>query len=147
MISGRFVGVIASAVVGAFCPMLAVLTANAAVPPHQLAQRHGGWMAENANPKHACMYVASGLSDPILIYDLGSPFGPRKLGEITDGLTKPAGIAVDGQGTLYAPNHNEGQPGGTERSIRRALRAPASRNQLRTWSAVLGWVPLASWRF
>ncbi len=70
-------------------------------------------MARDANPKHPWMYVASGLSNPILIYDLASPFGPRKIGEITDGLTKPGGIAVDSQGTLYAPNYNEGNPGGT----------------------------------
>jgi DNA-binding beta-propeller fold protein YncE len=74
---------------------------------------HHGWMARDANPKHAWMYVASGLTNPILIYDLESPVGPRKIGEITDGLTRPSGIAVDAQGTLYAANYNQNQPGGT----------------------------------
>jgi len=101
-----FVGLAASSVV--------IASPIASVPRHVVVAQAGpGWMARDADPKHAWMYVASGLSNPILIYDLNSPVGPRKVGEITDGLTRPGGIAVDAAGTLYAPNFNQGEPGGT----------------------------------
>jgi hypothetical protein len=58
------------------------------------------------------MYVASGDSNVITIYDLDSPIGPRKIGEITDGLIDANGMALDGRGTLYVANWNEGNAGG-----------------------------------
>src|SRR3984957_20828232 len=123
MTQRRFVGVIASAFVVGFC---GPLTAKAAGVPHrQPAQRYGGWMARNANPKHGWMYVARGTSSVIAIYDLASPFGPRLIGKITQGLTNPSGLAVDARGTLYAANYDNGNPGGTGVAYAPRARSPS----------------------
>jgi hypothetical protein len=89
------------------------LVLAAAFLPAFSAHRSSGWMAPDANPKHAWMYVASGTASVIGIYDVMGPFGPRKIGEITQGLNRPSGLAVDAQGTLYAANYDNGNPGGT----------------------------------
>lgn len=72
----------------------------------------GGWMAQHANRKHPWMYVASGTSSVVAIYDLTGPVGPHKIGEITQGLNRPGGLAIDAQGTLYAANYDNGIAGG-----------------------------------
>jgi len=79
---------------------------------HAIVERHGGWMARDANPNHAWMYVASGTESIIAIYDLEHRFGPHKIGEITQGLTNPSGLAVDAKGALYATNYDNGNAGG-----------------------------------
>jgi len=77
------------------------------------AHRDVGWMARDANPKHAWLYTASGQNDDtVRIYDLEGVFGPHEIGEITDGLHAPNGMAVDSAGTLYVANWNSNNPGG-----------------------------------
>jgi hypothetical protein len=66
-------------------------------------ERHGGWMARSANPKHAWLYVAGYDNNVINIYDLDK-FGLPRVGSITQGITNPDGITLDSQGTLYVPD-------------------------------------------
>jgi hypothetical protein len=66
-------------------------------------QRHHGWLAGSANPRHPWLYVAGFFNNSVNIYDLhltGSPL----IGSITNGIDQPAGIAVDAQGSLYVAN-------------------------------------------
>jgi DNA-binding beta-propeller fold protein YncE len=81
-----------------------------AVSGHHHVQR--GWMDRNANPAHPWMYVASGQTNVVTIYEL-KRLGPRRIGQITDGLLDASGLALDGQGTLYVANWNLGNPGGS----------------------------------
>jgi hypothetical protein len=83
-------------------------------PSHSVPPTTGsrGWLSPRANAKHPWMYVASGTQSIIAIYDLAR-FGTPKIGEITQGLNRPGGLAVDAQGTLYAANYDNGIAGGT----------------------------------
>jgi serine/threonine-protein kinase len=62
------------------------------------------------------LYVAGLLSNTIAIYDLAT-FGTPQIGTISQGVSGPYGIAIDGQGTLYVANENTGNvtiyPAGT----------------------------------
>jgi len=80
-------------------------------PQRVAGQRHGGWMAPDANPKHAWMYVTSGRGNAIAIFDL-QRIGTPQIGEITNVGPVPNGMALDSQGTLYVANWNGGQNGG-----------------------------------
>jgi DNA-binding beta-propeller fold protein YncE len=105
MTHGRFVGVIATAFVVGLCgvfPAKAVI-----VPHHSAAQRHGGWMARDANPKHAWLYVGGYNNNVILIYDLAK-FGTPEIGQISNGLNNPGGMTLDSSGTLYVANQRGG---------------------------------------
>jgi hypothetical protein len=57
-------------------------------------------MARNANPRHPWLYVDGYNNNAVSIYDVGG-VTPRKIGEITSGVSKPAGISLDRNGTLY----------------------------------------------
>ena len=47
----------------------------------------------------------------VAIYDLNAT-GTPKIGQITQGLSEPAGLAIDAQGALYAANYQQGKAGG-----------------------------------
>jgi sugar lactone lactonase YvrE len=64
-----------------------------------------GWMARNANPNHAWLYVGSDLNNVVTAYDLQSPDN-QLVEKITSGISRPGGIALDAAGTLYVPNEN-----------------------------------------
>ncbi len=76
---------------------------------HVVAPLGKGWMARDAKPKHAWVYVASflGSENAITIYDMDKT-GFRTIGKITKGLDGPNGIALDSQGNLYVPNIHGG---------------------------------------
>jgi len=82
----------------------AVGAANATEKParHALVHRHG-WMAPDANPKHAWLYVAGQNQSVVAIYDL-EIIGAPQIGAITDGISTPFGLALDASGTLYVAN-------------------------------------------
>jgi DNA-binding beta-propeller fold protein YncE len=63
--------------------------------------RHG-WIAKNANPRHAWLYVA-GNNDVVAVYDIDR-LGVPLIGKITDGIRYPAGLFVDSAGYLYVAN-------------------------------------------
>jgi hypothetical protein len=103
MNQGRFAGVIAATVVVGFC---GPVTAKAAVVHHhQLAQPRGGWMARDANRKHAWLYVNGEDNNVVYIHDLDR-IGFPEVGRITDGVNAPFGMAVDAAGTLYVVNQH-----------------------------------------
>jgi hypothetical protein len=56
---------------------------------------------------HPWLYVAGLLGKTIAIYDLAKA-GTPEIGSITQGISGPYGIAVDGAGTLYVANENAG---------------------------------------
>jgi len=62
--------------------------------------QQGSWMSRDANPNHPWLYVASYSSNKIDIYDV-QKLALRKIGQITDAIDQPAGISVDGRGSLY----------------------------------------------
>jgi hypothetical protein len=98
-----------------YAPFFAVallVGSSAASATQQSAPGSPGWLAPRANARHPWMYVTSGTKSVIAIYDLAR-FGTPKIGEITQGLNRPSGLAVDAQGTLYAANYNNGAGGGT----------------------------------
>jgi hypothetical protein len=67
------------------------------------AERQRGWMARDANPKHAWLYV-NGNNNIVEVYDLDARPGPRLIGTIADGLNNPESMTVDQKGTLYVAN-------------------------------------------
>src|ERR1700722_7859247 len=69
------------------------------------AERHGGWMARDANPSHAWLYVNGEDNNVVYIREL-EKFGFPEIGRITAGVSKPFGMAVDAQGTLYLVNQH-----------------------------------------
>jgi hypothetical protein len=79
---------------------------------------HRGWLAANVKTKHAWLYVDSEQNNVIAIYDLDA-LGIPQIGEITDGLVHPTGMAIDASGTLYVANYYGGSisiypPGATQ---------------------------------
>src|ERR1700722_13059127 len=74
---------------------------------HSVTQLHGGWMAKDANPKHAWIYVSGTNTNNVLIYDLAK-FGTPQIGEITTGINGPRGLFLDPAGTLYVANIGSG---------------------------------------
>jgi hypothetical protein len=57
-------------------------------------------MARDANPHHPWLYVDGYNNAAVSIYDIGGATA-KKIGEITDGISEPAGMSVDHNGTLY----------------------------------------------
>jgi sugar lactone lactonase YvrE len=72
-------------------------------------------MAKDANPRHRWVYTSdSGPDNTIRIYDLDAGlWGPRKIGEITDGIEASDGIYLDAEGTLYSANYKQAHHGGS----------------------------------
>ena len=70
-----------------------------------------GWMARDANPNHAWLYVSDGAGNTVDIFDL-QKFGIPQIGQIAQGLNTPAGATVDSSGTFYVANQNGLNPGG-----------------------------------
>src|ERR1700722_12932808 len=68
---------------------------NAARPATVHGQR--AWMRADANPHHTWMYLSGFNNDTVGIYDLDK-IGAPQIGQITDGLNGPAGIALDAHG-------------------------------------------------
>jgi hypothetical protein len=66
-----------------------------------VVQRHGGWMAKDANPKHPWLYVAGYSNSVVTIYDIDQLVA-KKIGQITAGINGPGFLSLDSQGTLYA---------------------------------------------
>jgi hypothetical protein len=62
--------------------------------------RNNGWMAPNANAKHAWLYVNGENYNVVYVYDLDRE-GMPQIGKITDGISAPFGMTLDPQGTLY----------------------------------------------
>jgi hypothetical protein len=80
-----------------------------------------GWFAPGANPEHPWLYVTGYYNSVLSIYDL-SKFGTPKIGQITQGISGPGGVAVDAQGAVYVANQTSGNvtiypPGGTTPSL------------------------------
>jgi hypothetical protein len=67
------------------------------------ADRRGSWIARGADSRHPWLYVTGNSNNEVAIYDLGK-LGYPKIGAITDGVSSPADVAVDGYGTLYVAN-------------------------------------------
>jgi len=86
--------------------------AQSAAPDQQLHVQAMRGVRQDANPQHTWAYVASGTTNVIAIYDLEAS-APLKIGQITQGLSEPAGLALDAQGALYAANYRQGQAGGS----------------------------------
>jgi hypothetical protein len=57
------------------------------------------------NPSHPWLYVAGNSSNSVQVYDLGK-LGYPNVESITQGVSSPAGIALDGGGNLYVPNQS-----------------------------------------
>jgi len=99
----RYLGGIATASVVALVAASAVRSAPTSSARDVVTRHHGGWMARGANPKHPWLYVSGYTSNNVAIYDIGR-FGFPKVGEISEGVSGPAGLAVDSSGSLYVAN-------------------------------------------
>jgi hypothetical protein len=91
--------------VGFFVALSAAgFAATHATIPHRASVNHNaGWMARGANRNHTWMYL-SGFNDNVVnIYDMDK-LGVPMIGQIKQGLSGPAGIVLDSQGTLYVAN-------------------------------------------
>ena len=60
----------------------------------------GSWISRDANPNHPWLYVASYSNNKIDIYDV-QKLALKKIGQIADEIDQPAGISIDGKGSLY----------------------------------------------
>jgi NHL repeat len=89
------------------CVVVVTSRSTAAVSQHVAGQVRHGWMAHDANPNHAWLYVTGAHSNEVGIYDLNKPTFPQ-IGDITEGLSGPQIQTVDSQGTLYVPNYYSG---------------------------------------
>jgi hypothetical protein len=99
MEQGRCLGVIATAFVALFGGSALAHAAPAVSAHRAVGQRHGGWMAGDANPADPWLYIAG--ADEITIFNLARH---KIVGTIKKGLSTPGGIALDSSGTLYVPN-------------------------------------------
>jgi hypothetical protein len=105
---GRFLGVIATALVVGFCGALAAKAAvvsGSAIAGRTDAEPQRGRVAPEANPNHAWLYVSSDRNNVVTAYDLERRDAPL-VRAITRGVSSPGGIALDANGTLYVPNEN-----------------------------------------
>jgi hypothetical protein len=106
-------------VLGFLSAGVSVSAAGARSPRGGASQHRGGWMAPDANPKHAWLYVADGQV-AVTIYDLDR-IGNPQIGSITQGLSTPGGVGIDGNGNVYVANETGGNvtvyaPGATSPS-------------------------------
>ncbi|HEY5425698.1 MAG TPA: hypothetical protein VIJ77_04030 [Candidatus Tumulicola sp.] len=62
-------------------------------------KRHGYVLRKTAET----LYVADARNDRVVLYDPTTP-NPSPIGQITDGMSFPSGLAVDKNGTLYVAN-------------------------------------------
>jgi len=113
------------AVIACFWLMMGSGIADAKVvygAPHRAAdQPRRGWMAPDANPNHAWLYVVGYDNNVVVIHDLDR-IGFPEIGEITDGVSTPVGVTVDGKGNVYVGNTGSGTltiypPGSTTPSV------------------------------
>jgi DNA-binding beta-propeller fold protein YncE len=74
-------------------------------PGSPVAEARRAWMARDANPNHAWLYVNGEDTNIVYIHDLDK-LGFPEIGRITDGVSKPFGMTVDRQGTLYLVNQH-----------------------------------------
>lgn len=89
-----------------------------ALAPHG---KNRGWLSPDANRHHPWLYVDSAQNNVVLIYDLAR-FGIPQIGQITQGLGNPTGMAIDAAGNLYVANYYGGDvtiypPGSTAPSV------------------------------
>jgi DNA-binding beta-propeller fold protein YncE len=88
----------------AVLPGIAVATARpAATSLQRFAHPAGGWIAPDADPNHAWLYVSN--ASAITAYDIENDRF-RQVEKITSGISSPGGIALDAAGVLYVPNEN-----------------------------------------
>ena len=99
----RHAAVVVAALFGATC--VAGAHARLSAAHRMTAQSRHGWMARDANPRHPWLYVTGNQDDQVAIYDL-QRVGFPKVGEITEGISSPADVAVDLQGTIYVANES-----------------------------------------
>lgn len=79
--------------------------------PQILRTLKPGWMAQNADPNHAWLYVSGGYDDAgVVAYDLSAP-GMPLVETITDGIDYPVGMTIGRDGTLYVANAGGSNPG------------------------------------
>jgi DNA-binding beta-propeller fold protein YncE len=102
--------VVASLLAGA----VTTAAAHGASPPasHAGSVSHAlrfqrGWMARDADARHAWLYISSEQESIVDIYDL-EKVGIPQVGEITDGLVNPTAMTIDPSGTLYVANYYGG---------------------------------------
>jgi hypothetical protein len=100
---------------------VAAANVTGSAPRQVVVQRHRGWIASDANPKHTWLYVTGFSNNVVSIYDLERPGSPE-VGEITDGIDTPNGVTIDAHGTVYvanslAPNVTIYSPGTTTPSL------------------------------
>jgi hypothetical protein len=96
-------------------------TQPALAPTQSLVQAGSHSIGSHANPKHAWLYVAGYTNSVVCIYDLVK-FGTPKIGQITQGISGPDGMTIDGHGTLYVANQHGANvtiypPGATRPSL------------------------------
>jgi hypothetical protein len=90
---------------------IALLSTWGAAGAQRVAHAHGripsyvrhGWIAADADPMHPWLYVTGNESNDVGIYDLKRAGFP-KIGSISQGVSSPADVAVDGHGTVYVAN-------------------------------------------
>ena len=109
-----------STITAAFA-VASITCAAALAMTHAPHHRQVGWMARDANPRHAWLYVSGYYSNNVLVYDL-EQLGVPQIGAITTGVNGPRCVSLDASGSLYVSNTNGGNvtiypPGATTPSL------------------------------
>ncbi len=115
--------VVLSATLGA-CAQNGVQSGPVPTRPSVVSQPRAGWLSVAARAKNTpLLYVSAAFESVVDIYpEYGKNVAP--IGQITDGIDEPEGMAVDRHGNLYVTNPGNGAGSGT---IREAVPARAKR--------------------
>jgi 6-phosphogluconolactonase (cycloisomerase 2 family) len=70
--------------------------------------RTPGWLSPQAKAGKGLLYVADQFNQRVAIFSQAKSQDPQLLGQITDGISAPDGLAVDSKGKLYVCNFGNG---------------------------------------
>jgi len=103
------IGIASCIVVGAGCAGGASAPGGAPEPAVMQAPRQTSLQPQRRRREPALLFIAD-LSSNVLLYPADINESPKLLGEITQGVTRSAGVATDARGNLYVVNSGASTP-------------------------------------